>query len=80
VRLRDDGRVQGQGPLVLGGHEPALVPLGHFHITGAATPLPGEGGPDPERGIDFDYFVGPDGFARPTCQMPGEGPTPGSAA
>jgi hypothetical protein len=50
-------------------------PLGHFHMTGATTPLPGAGGPDPERGIDFDYFVGEDGFARPTCQMPGEGPT-----
>jgi hypothetical protein len=50
-------------------------PLGHFHITGATTPLPEGSKLEPARGIDYDYFVGPEGFARPTCQMPGDGPT-----
>jgi hypothetical protein len=50
-------------------------PLGLFHVPGAASQLPAAGGLDPARGVDLDYFVGDDGFARATCQMPGEGPT-----
>lgn len=50
-------------------------PLGHFHITGATTPLSEGSKLNPARGIDYDYFAGTDGFARPTCQMPGDGPT-----
>ena len=50
-------------------------PLGNFHVPGATTPLPGPGGLDPMRGIDFDYFPGPDGFAKPTATLPGSGPT-----
>lgn len=50
-------------------------PLGNFHVPGATTPLPGPRGLDPGRGIDFDYFPGPDGFAKPTAPLPGSGPT-----
>jgi hypothetical protein len=37
--------------------------------------LPGDGGLDPELGVDLEYFVDDKGFARPTAQMPGKGPT-----
>ena len=50
-------------------------PLGNFHVPGATSLLPSQGGLDPSVGVNLDYFVGPDGFARPTAQMPGEGPT-----
>ncbi len=50
-------------------------PLGNFHVPGATSLLPDEGGLDPDVGVNLDYFVGRDGFAKPTCQMPGQGPT-----
>ncbi len=50
-------------------------PLGNFDVPGATSALPGQGGLDPEIGIDLDYFVGPNGFARATAKMPGPGPT-----
>ena len=50
-------------------------PLGNYHVPGATSRLPADGGLDPERGVDLDYFVGNDGFARPTARMPGNGPT-----
>jgi hypothetical protein len=50
-------------------------PLGNFHVPGATSSLPGDGGLDPEKGVDLDYFLDAKGFAKPTCQMPGEGPT-----
>ncbi len=50
-------------------------PLGNFHVPGATSLLPGEGGLDPETGIDLEYFVDEKGFAKPTARMPGEGPT-----
>ncbi len=50
-------------------------PLGNFHVPGATSLLPGQGGLDPERGVDLTYFVDAKGFARPTAQMPGDGPT-----
>ncbi len=50
-------------------------PLGNFHVPGATSSLPGQGGLDPARGVNLEYFIGPEGFAKPTCQMPGEGPT-----
>jgi hypothetical protein len=49
--------------------------LGNFNVPGATTPLPSSGGLNPDRGIDLKYFVGPKGFAKAVCQMPGEGPT-----
>src|SRR5205085_11054289 len=50
-------------------------PLGNFHTTGATMPLVGPDGPDSERGFDFDYYTGSDGFVRPMAEVPGEGPT-----
>src|SRR5439155_1607812 len=50
-------------------------PLGNFHVPGATSLLPDQGGLDPERGVDLTYFVDAKGFARPTAPMPGEGPT-----
>jgi hypothetical protein len=50
-------------------------PLGNFHSPTATSRLPVDGGLDPEIGVDLDYAVGPDGFARPSAQMPGDGPT-----
>lgn len=50
-------------------------PLGNFHVPGATSQLPRQGGLDPNDGVDLQYFVGPDGFAKETCRMPGQGPT-----
>jgi len=50
-------------------------PLGNFHVPGATSKPPGDGGLDPETGIDLEYFVGQDGFAKPTAKLPGKGPT-----
>jgi hypothetical protein len=50
-------------------------PLGNFHVPGATSKLPNRGGLDPDLGVDLQYFVGPDGFAKETCRMPGPGPT-----
>lgn len=50
-------------------------PLGNFDVTGATSMPPADGGLDPSIGVDFDYFTGGDGFARPMAKMPGEGPT-----
>ena len=33
-------------------------PLGNFHVPGATSRLPADGGLDPGRGVDLDYFVG----------------------
>jgi hypothetical protein len=50
-------------------------PLGSFHVPGATSRLPGDGGLAPERGVDLEYFTRADGFVANTCEMPGEGPT-----
>jgi hypothetical protein len=51
-------------------------PLGNFHVPGAVSLLPGQGGLDPAQGVELEYFVNEEnGFARPTANMPGEGPT-----
>jgi hypothetical protein len=50
-------------------------PLGNFHMPGATSQLPTDGGLDPAVGVDLTYFTGENGFARGTAQMPGEGPT-----
>ncbi|HEY4263090.1 MAG TPA: hypothetical protein VGM98_23210, partial [Schlesneria sp.] len=42
-------------------------PLGNFNVTGATSSLPGDGGLDPTVGINFDYFKGDDGFAKPVA-------------
>jgi hypothetical protein len=50
-------------------------PLGNFHTPGATSLLPAHGGLDPEVGIDLAYIVDQNGFAKQTCNMPGDGPT-----
>lgn len=50
-------------------------PLGTFHVPGATSKLPADGGLDPARGVNLDYFTRDDGFAASTCEMPGQGPT-----
>ncbi|AMV38582.1 hypothetical protein [Planctomyces sp. SH-PL62] len=50
-------------------------PLGNFHTPGAVSDLPDLGGLDPSKGVDLTYYVDEKGFAKPTCQMPGDGPT-----
>lgn len=62
-------------------------PLGHFHMTGATTSLPGPLQSDPfalpklnesafqRHGLDYNYFTDKEGFARGVCQMIGQGPT-----
>lgn len=48
---------------------------GNFHITGATSLLPEDGGLAPSAGVNFDYFVDDQGDVRPMAQMAGEGPT-----
>ncbi|HEX5272755.1 MAG TPA: hypothetical protein VFW33_19795 [Gemmataceae bacterium] len=50
-------------------------PLGNFHVPGATSRLPGEGGLAPEVGVDLDYFLDDKGFAKETARLPGDGPT-----
>lgn len=50
-------------------------PLGNFNVPGATSQLPADGGLAPDRGVDLDYFVGKDGFARAEAAVPGSGPT-----
>ena len=50
-------------------------PLGNFHVSGATSSLPAAGGWDPARGVDLEYFVDSQGFAKQMARMPGEGPT-----
>lgn len=45
-------------------------PLGLFHTAGAWSDMPVH----PEMGIDLEYIVGEDGFARAMCPSEGEGP------
>ena len=50
-------------------------PLGNFHVPGATSRLPKDGGLDPELGVNLEYFLDDRGFAKETARMPGEGPT-----
>jgi hypothetical protein len=50
-------------------------PLGNFHVPGATSRLPADGGLDPASGVDLDYFLDDKGFAKETARMPGDGPT-----
>ncbi len=50
-------------------------PLGCFHVPGATSRLPAEGGLPIDRGVDLNYFTRDDGFVADTCRMPGDGPT-----
>lgn len=48
-------------------------PLGQFHVSGAVSDPPGEGGLDPGVGVNLRYFVEKDGFSKKMCPLPGEG-------
>lgn len=50
-------------------------PLGNFHMSGAVSELPENGGLDPSKGVDLTYFVDENGFSRAMSKMPGKGPT-----
>lgn len=50
-------------------------PLGLFHVPGATSRMPSDGGLDPAVGVDLQYLVNDEGFARATAEMEGEGPT-----
>ena len=49
-------------------------PLGNFHMSGATTPLPGEGALDPDVGVNLAYFVRENGFAKEMAPRPEPGP------
>jgi len=53
----------------------ARYPLGNFQTTGATSELPGQGGLNPEQGVNFEYFRSPAGFVAEMCDIPGQGPT-----
>ncbi len=53
----------------------ASYPLGNYSVPGATSKLPTDGGLDPWRGVNLNYFVGEQGFAKPMAPMPGSGPT-----
>ncbi len=50
-------------------------PLGNFHVPGATSLLPSAGGLAPDQGVELDYALDANGFARETAHLPGEGPT-----
>lgn len=39
-------------------------PLGNFRVTGATSKLPGQGGLDPDVGVDLTYFTNDEGFVK----------------
>jgi len=49
-------------------------PLGNFHMTGATSLLPGDGGLKPSDGVDLTYFVRENGFAKEMAPRPEPGP------
>ncbi|MFM8223749.1 MAG: hypothetical protein ACKOJF_33025, partial [Planctomycetaceae bacterium] len=66
---------QGQVHWFWGDTNRPAYPLGNFHVPGATSQLPADGGLPIERGIDLRYFANADGFARETARLPGDGPT-----
>jgi hypothetical protein len=44
-------------------------PLGHFGTATATSALPGQGGLEPDVGIDLEYAVGDRGLSRPTFDL-----------
>ncbi|MEQ8763482.1 MAG: hypothetical protein RL885_06120 [Planctomycetota bacterium] len=45
----------------------AAYPLGNFLASGATSKLPGQGGLEPDVGIDLTYFVDQNGFSKEMC-------------
>ena len=50
-------------------------PLGNFSVPGAVSDLPVQGGLPIQQGVNLNYFLDQNGFAKKTCDMPGPGPT-----
>ena len=44
-------------------------PMGNFEMSGATSEFPANGGLDPSRGINLEYFVNDNGFSRPVAPM-----------
>lgn len=49
-------------------------PLGQFHMSGATSLLPKDGGLSPSVGVNLNYFVDKDGFSRGMAPMKEPGP------
>jgi len=47
-------------------------PLGNFRSSGATSMLPGQGGLNPDVGINLHYFTDNTGFCRPMCPLSNE--------
>ena len=50
-------------------------PLGNFKVSGATSLLPGQGGLDPDVGVDLEYYVDKNGFAKQMAPLKAKGPT-----
>jgi len=48
---------------------------GNFHVTGATSHLPEQGGLPADQGVDLSYFADDQGQVRPMARFPGDGPT-----
>ena len=48
-------------------------PLGQFATSGATSLLPGQGGLNPDTGVDLTYWVDANGFSKPMLPLPGGG-------
>ena len=79
-----DGQVMGQDTVEVtpyrrkiywffGDTERPGYPLGQFATSGATSLLPGQGGLDPDRGVDLTYWTDAHGFSRPMLPLPGFG-------
>jgi hypothetical protein len=44
-------------------------PLGHFWMSAAVSELPGQGGLEPDVGVDLRYLVDDEGFSRPVARL-----------
>ncbi len=53
----------------------ANYPLGNFHVPGATSSLPRDGGLAADIGVDLTYYADASDLAKATCKMPGDGPT-----
>lgn len=79
-----NGQVLGQDTVIVtpyrgrlywfwGDTDRAAYPLGNFSASGATSGFPGQGGLDPDLGVDLEYFVNDEGFSKPMCPDFGEG-------
>lgn len=50
-------------------------PLGNFHMTGATSRFPSDGGLDPDAGVNLQYFTKENGFTREMAPFSKKGPT-----